>query len=211
MQAASHNDTIAHPVPGGSLEQPSRRAHAPPRADQHPCRRAVTGTVYQILFPRPTGQSLTNNDPWGADHPLTKHLGRLISTSLAQATKNTYATGMRQFIRFCKAHGAPSLPASKTTLSHFATQLSLKGLSPSTINGYLAAVRTKHRQLGLPDPDHRNHTLTLVKRGPPGHTTPHRGCESQLHTPSCNEYARHSRLAGTCGALTGKCSGQHSA
>ena len=90
MQAAAHNDTVAHPVPSGGLEQLSRHARAPPRVDQHPCRCAVMSTIYQILFPHPTGQSLTNNNPWGADHPLTKHLRRLISTSLAQATKNTY-------------------------------------------------------------------------------------------------------------------------
>lgn len=72
---------------------------------------------------------------------------------------------MRQFRKFCETHGTSALPSSKPTLAHFAAHLSLKGLSPSTINSYLAAVRTRHRQVGLPDPGHRNHILSLAKRG----------------------------------------------
>ena len=122
-------------------------------------------SIYQILFCYPTGQPGTNTDPWNADHPLMKHLRLLVFASQAQAARTAYATGMREFSRFCNTHGAPALPASRSTLPHFVAHLSLKGLSPNTINSYLAAMRMKHRQLGLPDPGHRNHTLTLAKCG----------------------------------------------
>lgn len=81
--------------------------HTPPRADQHSHRCILVSIICRILLSRPTGQSLANNDPCGADHPLTKHLRLLISTSLAQATRNTYATGMKQFIRLCKTCQGP--------------------------------------------------------------------------------------------------------
>ena len=138
---------------------------ASPWADQHPCGCTIASPIHQIFLFCPPGQSHHNTDPWSSEYPLTKHLRLLISISLAQATKGAYATGMRQFRQFCKTHRVTALPATKQILAHFAAHLSLRGLSPSIINGYLAAVRTRHKQLGLPDPGHHNHTLTLAKWG----------------------------------------------
>ena len=105
MQAATRNDTVAHPLHGDGLQQllcSHTSPGGPTLLQTHCCEHNLPD-----FLSRPTGQSLANNDPWGADHPPTKHLRLLISTSLAQATRNAYATGMRQFIRFCKTCQGP--------------------------------------------------------------------------------------------------------
>ena len=56
------------------------------------------------------------------------------------------------------------LPASKATIAYFAADLS-NTLSPCTIDVYIAAVGSLHRQAGLPNPTSHNPTLNMVKKG----------------------------------------------
>ena len=65
----------------------------------------------------------------------------------------------------------PHVPAAKRTVAHFAAHLSLRGLAPATINLYITAVASLHKQLGLPDPCRHNHILALAKRGAAKHHT----------------------------------------
>ena len=56
------------------------------------------------------------------------------------------------------------LPASKATIAYFAADLS-NTLSPCTIDVFIAAVGSLHRQAGLPNPTSHNPTLNMVKKG----------------------------------------------
>ena len=88
----------------------------------------------------------------------------LINQSLAKSTRTTYDTGTHRFLHFCKHHHVQPLPASKATIAYFAAELS-NTLTPATVNVYVAAVGSLHRQAGLPNPTSHNPTLNMVKKG----------------------------------------------
>ena len=83
---------------------------------------------------------------------------------MAESTRSTYNVGLRRFRDFCTRHDVSHMPASRDTIIYFAVSLS-KTLSPATIQVYIAAVGTAHRERGLQDPTADNHRLKLVLRG----------------------------------------------
>ncbi len=91
-------------------------------------------------------------------------LQQLVSASLAQNTKKTYAADTQRYLQFCSKYGLCTLPAHKHTVAFFAAALS-RHLSPGNVQVYLAAVGAIHRQLGLRDPTRRNPTLKVVLQG----------------------------------------------
>ena len=127
-------------------------------------RRHLQPKVYTLLLPCPTGPTNPNSNPWLAERTLRQQLTQLLEHSLATSTRATYTVGFRRFKAFCTKHNVPPLPASKLTVTYFAVSLS-RSLSPSTIRVYISATRAAHREIGLPDPTHHNHQLTLVLRG----------------------------------------------
>ena len=107
-----------------------------------------------------------------------RNFGALISKmqhynhcSLAEKTKNSYETGIKQFYKFCNKYQierlGPILPASENILRLFATELA-STVSYATIKLYLAAVKHLHFQhnydLPLNQFNHLQYLLRGIKR-----------------------------------------------
>ena len=72
-----------------------------------------------------------------------------MSSGLAESTHLSCSSEQRLFIDFCLDFGALNagdsiLPASEITLLRFISYLSSRDYKPSTIKGYLSAVRSLH-------------------------------------------------------------------
>ncbi len=91
-------------------------------------------------------------------------LNQLLSAALAHNTQKTYTAGTQRYLQFCHRYSLGPVPAHKHTMAFLASSLS-RYLAPNTVQVYLAAVGTLHRQLGLRDPTRHNPTLQLVLRG----------------------------------------------
>ena len=89
----------------------------------------------------------------------------MLHLSLARSTRQSYHTGIKRFIRFCKTQHVRPLPATSRTVTYFATALHKQRMAPATIRLYLSAVSACHRENGFADPCKDNPLLTLVKRG----------------------------------------------
>ena len=75
------------------------------------------------------------------------------SAGLADSTRRLYQSGRKQFISFCKEYGIKEvLPVSEETICYFVAHLGDKGLSHSTIQSYMAAVRDLQIDYGFPSP-----------------------------------------------------------
>lgn len=91
-----------------------------------------------------------------ATHPaLIEHARTFLALAIGDSTRQTYSSGVRNFIAFVDQHGiAPAFPASLTTLclwlSHSAAPP--RSLRLGTCKVYLAAVITRHMELGLSNP-----------------------------------------------------------
>ena len=91
----------------------------------------------------------TINDPI-----LSDRVSELIRHSWATSTKQTYATGIKQFISFCLVKGivtpsSPLLPATEITLLYFIGYLS-QAVSYATVKTYLASVFYLHGIFQIP-------------------------------------------------------------
>ena len=69
--------------------------------------------------------------------------------ALAPKTKSTYSAGQQRFISFCKLANVQSMPASKSTLPLFATQLATSNISYTTIKINLSAIRHMYVTVGM--------------------------------------------------------------
>ena len=75
-------------------------------------------------------------------------LQELFAAGLTESTRKTYRSGERRYLNFCATLGNP---ATEKHLAGFIAHLYNKGLKPSTMKGYLAAVRYGQIALGLGD------------------------------------------------------------
>ena len=107
--------------------------------------------------PTPTPGSLTK--------ALKAQLQDLINHSISASTKSTYRAGVRKFLQFCDRYGVQPLPADKETVVFFAVAMS-RCMSPSSIQVYLAAVGSLHRQLGYKAPTHKNPSVPRSQTSP---------------------------------------------
>ena len=107
----------------------------------------------------------THTDPRHAGHLLTHHLQHLLYLSLAWSTRQSYHTGMKCFIRFCRTQHVRLLPATSRTATYFVTALHEQRMAPATIHLYLLTVSACHRGEQVRRPLQRHSLLTLVKRG----------------------------------------------
>ena len=121
--------------------------------------------IHQILFSCSSGPATTHPDPWHARHPVTHHLQHLLHLSLAWSTRQSYHTGIKHFIWFCRTQHVRPLRATSLTATYFVTALHKQGMAPATIHLYLSAVSACHQDNGFADPCKDNSLLTLVKRG----------------------------------------------
>lgn len=104
-----------------------------------------------------------------------RNFGALISKmqlyndcSLAQNTKKSYETGIKQFYKFCNKYQVeqvgPILPTSENVLRLFATDLA-STVSHATIKIYLAAVKHLHFQHNYDLPLNQFDRLQYLLRG----------------------------------------------
>lgn len=97
-----------------------------------------------------------------------KHTARALERChIANSTRNSYETGVRQFSIFCQANQLCQLPAFAETVRLFLASLFREDLSLSTMKVYLTGVGNDHTEANLSNPinSHAVHRqLTGVKR-----------------------------------------------
>jgi hypothetical protein len=100
-------------------------------------------------------QPFTNHS-CAATHPeLVDQAQLFLSLAIGTTTRKTYTSGVRSFINFIDTHGIqPAFPASPQTLCLWLTDLASppRSLSLGTCKVYLAAVITRHTEMGLDSP-----------------------------------------------------------
>ena len=74
------------------------------------------------------------------------------SAELAPSTRETYASGWRQWERWCRGRGIVPLPGPPETLAAFLAERAEAGLHFTTLDCYCSAIAHRHHQEGLPDP-----------------------------------------------------------
>lgn len=84
--------------------------------------------------------------------------------SRADSTWRAYGSDWRQFEAWCQTVALPSLPADPDTVAMFIASQASNGLSPSTLNRRLAAVRLVHLGAGHASP-HNALKVVEVMRG----------------------------------------------
>ena len=117
------------------------------------------------------GRSQPSADPCSNFGALISKMQQYNDCSLAEITKNSYETGIKQFYKFCNEYQidrlGPILPASENVLRLFATYLA-STVSHATIKIYLAAVKHLHFQhnydLPLNQFNHLQYLLRGIKR-----------------------------------------------
>jgi hypothetical protein len=86
------------------------------------------------------------------------------SAAFAKSTVKTYKSQTTSFLKFCMHYGIPPLPASQQTLCSYLAFLS-RSLWPSSIKGYMNAVRLLHIEAGFENPIAENWELSMIQRG----------------------------------------------
>ena len=89
---------------------------------------------------------------------------RYANKSRSDATWRAYKSDWRQFEGWCADVGLPCLPAEPETVAMFVASQADRGLTPTTINRRLAAMRLVHLGAGHDSP-HNSIKVTEVMRG----------------------------------------------
>ena len=84
--------------------------------------------------------------------------------AFAVSTVKTYKSQTTAYLKFCVHYGLQSLPASQDTLCAYLSFLS-RSLSPSSIKGYMNAVRLLHVESGLINPLAQNWEVSMIQKG----------------------------------------------
>ena len=85
--------------------------------------------------------------------------------ALAQSTKKTYSSGMRQFFTFCSQMNInPQLPVTEDVLINFSVAMA-RSVQYTTIKNYLSAVKNYHSSHGFELPLSNFLRLRLILRG----------------------------------------------
>jgi hypothetical protein len=94
--------------------------------------------------------------PCATTHPtLIDQAQRFLALAIGASTRRTYTSGVKSYIEFVDSHGIqPAFPASLQTLCLWITALASapRLLSLGTCKVYLAAVITRHAEMGLHSP-----------------------------------------------------------
>jgi hypothetical protein len=84
--------------------------------------------------------------------------------AFAKSTVKTYKSQTTAFLKFCLHYNIVSLPASQDTLCAYLAFLS-RSLSPSSIKGYMNAVRLLHIEAGFVNPLAQNWEISMIQKG----------------------------------------------
>lgn len=74
------------------------------------------------------------------------------AASLALGTRRAYASALRAWRLWCQERGVSALPAEPTQVALYLTQMAKAGMSVSSLDRAVAALRHAHLDAGLPDP-----------------------------------------------------------
>lgn len=86
------------------------------------------------------------------DDAEAQRVVRAIGNSRSASTRRSYASRWRGWTAWCAEYGHTPLPGTSFEVAAYVTWLAEKGLSLSTINASLAAIRAVHEDRGLEDP-----------------------------------------------------------
>lgn len=84
--------------------------------------------------------------------------------SLASSTRRSYSSAWRSWLAWCAESGHISLPAEPATIAAYLVHLADRGLTPSSLDRALAAIRNAHLDAHLEDPT-ANRGLAKVRSG----------------------------------------------
>lgn len=92
---------------------------------------------------------------------------RFLDAGLAASTQRTYQSGWRRYLAFARAFSLPPSPLSHEKVTLFVAHLGAEGLSGSTIESYLAALRYMHLRANPGDlaPSFHSPFLKIVLKG----------------------------------------------
>lgn len=93
-------------------------------------------------------------------------VSRRLDRARSAATKDTYESGLKNYLRTCASMGVQPYPVDETKLMAFCAFVHEKeGLRTSTLRSYVAAVTYHERLSGRPDPKGEGHLLKLLLAG----------------------------------------------
>lgn len=87
-----------------------------------------------------------------------------LDSARSPSTRLSYASAWKQWEQWCAARGATALPGSPELVAVYLTTLADSGLSASTIDKTLAAIRAGHVDVGADDPTAHS-GVTRVRQG----------------------------------------------
>lgn len=77
---------------------------------------------------------------------------KFIIESTSEATRKAYRSDLTIFVGWCNEHGFEAMPALPTTIADFLAHQANDGVSPSTLNRRIAAIRYAHEAAGMNSP-----------------------------------------------------------
>lgn len=92
--------------------------------------------------------------------------GTLLHAGLAINTRNTYHSGQKSFLDFCRTHGvATPLPADATVVCMWIAELAARSLKYTSIENYRWALHSLHTDLGIPSIINSDRTIHRMIKG----------------------------------------------
>jgi hypothetical protein len=88
----------------------------------------------------------------------------LKGAAFARSTVQTYKSQTNSYLRFCVNYGLQPVPATQQTLCSYMAFLS-RSLTPSSVKGYMNAVRLLHIESGFVNPLIDNWEISMIQRG----------------------------------------------
>ena len=95
---------------------------------------------------------------------LMTEAAALKSAAFAHSTVKTYRSQTNSYLKFCVNYGLSPVPASQQTLCSYLAFLS-RSLSPSSVKGYMNAVRLLHIEAGFVNPLEKNWEVNMIQKG----------------------------------------------
>ena len=162
LRRLSHHEPYAHPI-CVCCTSPFHHHNTTSPRQTNSLADAISSKQFTKLFLLLHRHSEAHPDSGNTRHHLTRHLQHLLHHSLAWSARQSYQTGLKHFICFCRTQHVHPLPATGQTATYFATALHKQGMAPVNVCLYLPAVRACHWENGFADPCKDNPLLTLVK------------------------------------------------
>jgi len=96
--------------------------------------------------------SITITEPTSLPAPVIERVISNMSAALAPSTLRVYRSGLKDFAAWCEGIEAAPLPSSPELVAGYVTELAERGLSVSTIEQRLAAIRYAHEAQDIQTP-----------------------------------------------------------